>query len=82
MAALSASPKDLARPEYQEIKHSLSEMVRINREIRFAYIYLEKAGQLYFVVDSEPDTSKIILLPARNMPKLIRSIASPSSAAR
>jgi PAS domain S-box-containing protein len=44
--------------KYQIIKRALEEIVRVNPKARFAYIYTERNGKVYFVADSEPEDSK------------------------
>ncbi len=54
---LKADPSDLNRPEYKELKNSLLEIVQEDDWIRFAYIYHERNGKIYFLADSEsPDS--------------------------
>ena len=55
---LEASPQDLEKPQYQHIKNSLINLVRLNSDIRFVYIYTQRDGKLYFMADSEPIGSK------------------------
>jgi PAS domain S-box-containing protein len=44
--------------QYQVIKKALEEIVRVNPTARFAYIYTERNGKIYFIADSEPEDSK------------------------
>lgn len=55
---LKADPSDLERPEYQEIKDSLMHIAQKDSWIRFAYIYVERDGNIYFLADSEPADSE------------------------
>lgn len=52
IAALTGTEADLERPEYQEIKASLMAMNRNYDEIRYAYLYYLRNGQLVFHADS------------------------------
>ncbi len=55
---LEASPQDIEKIQYKHIKASLMEIVRVERKIRFVYLYTQKDEKLYFMVDSEPVDSK------------------------
>ncbi|NTW31673.1 MAG: PAS domain S-box protein [Bacteroidetes bacterium] len=54
---LEAKPADIKKPEYQIIKKNLIEIIRINNKAKFAYIYTERNGKIYFIADSEPVNS-------------------------
>jgi len=54
---LDFNQSDLEKPEYQHVKASLQEMIRVMKDVRFAYIYLEKEGKIYLVADSEDPAS-------------------------
>ena len=56
--ALEAKPGDIAKPQYLVIKNTLKSIIRVNSSARFAYIYGEQKGKLYFFADSEPEHSK------------------------
>lgn len=55
---LEASPDDVEKMQYKHIKASLMEVARVNKNIRFVYLYTQKDEKLYFMVDSEPVNSK------------------------
>jgi len=55
---LDVSPKDIENPMYESIKSILEKLVKVNKGIRFAYIYTQKEGKIYFIADSEPVDSK------------------------
>ena len=55
---LDARPGDIDKPEYQVIKNTLKSIIRVNTNARFAYIYKERDGKIYFIADSEPVDSK------------------------
>src|SRR5665647_2982163 len=46
---LDVSPKDIENPIYASIKSILEKLVKVNKGIRFAYIYTQKEGNLYFL---------------------------------
>lgn len=54
---LEVMPDDINKPEYQQIKESLESLTALNTNFRFAYIYTQKNGHLYFIADSEPENS-------------------------
>lgn len=45
---------DASSSRYLEIKDILSHIVRQAEDIRFAYIYVQKEGEIYILADSEP----------------------------
>ena len=55
---LSATPDDISKPQYLRLKETLKAIIRVNTKARFAYIYTEKNGKIYFLADSEPEDSK------------------------
>ncbi len=55
---LSGLPEDVGTEPYESIKNKLMEIVSINKEIKFAYFYTQKAGKIYFMADSEPTSSE------------------------
>ncbi|MEN6327967.1 MAG: HD domain-containing phosphohydrolase [Syntrophomonas sp.] len=55
---LQAVPQDVNKPQYQHIKSSLTKLVEVSQNIRNAYLYTEKNGKLYFLVDSEQPEAK------------------------
>ena len=57
VAALSGTMDDLEKPEYLTARNSLIRLVQSNDSIHFAYLYGERDGQLFFLLDSEPDDS-------------------------
>jgi PAS domain S-box-containing protein len=54
---LKANPEELAKNKYSQLKSKLRNVIQINQNARFAYLYLEHEGKLYFIVDSEPEDS-------------------------
>lgn len=58
VASLDLNESDLNKKVYQEIKYSLAEIVTGHEEIRFAYIFVQKDGRIYFAADSEPSESE------------------------
>lgn len=56
--ALEAKAEDINKPEYQKIKASLMAVIKVNPQAKFAYIYAERNDSIYFLADSEPETSE------------------------
>ena len=56
--SLDAKSSDFNKPQYKSLKKTLSSLTRINEHSRFAYIFSERNGVLYFMADSEPAESK------------------------
>ena len=52
------NPEYFEALQYEQIKYSLLNLVSINPKIRVAYIYVQRAGKLYLMSDSEPLDSK------------------------
>jgi len=57
LSMLRAESSDLQLSEYWDIKHSLEDLVAQKNEIRFAYIYIQRDGKIYMLVDSESPES-------------------------
>lgn len=55
---LEAKPDDIHKPQYQVLKNILKEIIRVNSNARFAYLYTELNGKIFFIADSEPEDSK------------------------
>jgi diguanylate cyclase (GGDEF)-like protein/PAS domain S-box-containing protein len=54
---LQVDESDLNRSEYLELKNNLMTVVRINQDLRFAYLYTLIDGEIKLMVDSEPSDS-------------------------
>lgn len=57
LSKLSADLSDLEKDEYKKIKAGLSNLVSLDARIRFAYLYVQKGDKIYFLADSEPESS-------------------------
>jgi len=55
--ALDANINDTNKTQYQVIKNILKEIIKINPDARFAYIYIERNGKIFFIADSEEENS-------------------------
>ena len=57
IAALSGGAEDLAKPEYNMTKLSLTRLVGSKNPIEFAYLMGEQDGKIVFLIDSESPES-------------------------
>lgn len=55
---LEGQASDIEKPEYREIKQKLTDVISVNPRARFAYIYILRNDKIYFIADSEPETSE------------------------
>ncbi len=58
ISKLNACPEDTNNSQYLDVKFHLREIVRVNKKIRFAYIWIERNEKIFFIADSEPETSE------------------------
>ena len=65
LCELDANPNDIEKPQYLLIKKTLKDIVSLNKNARFAYLYTQKGGKLYFVASSEPEYSKGYATPGQ-----------------
>lgn len=49
---------DTSKAEYSSLKKHLSSIVQNNPDAKFAYIYCERNGKIFFIADSEPINSQ------------------------
>lgn len=56
--SLESSSDIIQEPAYSHTKASLEELVKINKDVRFAYFLGKRNDKLYFIVDSEKEGSK------------------------
>lgn len=54
---LEQDPEALKDNSYPVLKNALQKVIKVNPKARFAYLYVERNGKLYFLVDSEPESS-------------------------
>lgn len=54
---LGKQTEDFSKNNYPQLKIALQRAIQINKNARVAYLYLERNNKLYFVADSEPETS-------------------------
>jgi PAS domain S-box-containing protein len=55
---LHAMPTDVGTVAYESIKNRLINLRTIDKNIRFAYIWIQRGEKIYFLADSELSTSK------------------------
>jgi two-component system sensor histidine kinase/response regulator len=56
--SLDAKAEDLEKPGYKLLKTALMSVIRVNPQAKFAYLYTQKNDTIYFMADSEPETSE------------------------
>ncbi|MFZ4457250.1 MAG: PAS domain S-box protein [Bacteroidales bacterium] len=54
---LNAQPSDTAKHVYKSLKSVLKNFISVNKDARFAYLYLLRDNKIFFMVDSEPTNS-------------------------
>ncbi len=69
IAKLDAHISDVDKPEYNEIKNSLSEFNKQNSSVAFAYLLAEREGKLFFLADSDPGSSGNSFSPGKEYNK-------------
>lgn len=74
---LNAAQEDVGTIAYESVKKRLIEWVKSNGEIRFAYIYTQKEDKLFFMVDSEPATSKDCSPPGQEYTEADQAYSKP-----
>ncbi len=74
---LDISPKDINKQEYQILKNTLKSIISSNPKARFAYIYVQKNNNLYFMADSEPANSKDYSPPGQQYTEAEKSYYKP-----
>jgi PAS domain S-box-containing protein len=67
MSKLNVDSTDLEKPEYLYLKTSLMSIAKVDKDIRFAYIYVKKGDKLYFAADSESPASKDYSPPGQEL---------------
>ena len=58
LKSLDLNISDLKKIEYVELKEGLQHIRAAHKDIRFAYIIMQRDGKTYFAADSEPTYSK------------------------
>ena len=54
---LNAQASDTAKHGYRSLKSVLKNFISVNKDARFAYLYLLRDDKIFFMVDSEPTNS-------------------------
>ena len=54
---LPDNPEELKTLNFSQLKNILRQVIAINDKARFAYLYVERNNKLYFLVDSESESS-------------------------
>lgn len=63
ISKLNINESDLELLKYKEIKNSLMNLVKLNNEFQFAYIFTKRNDKIYFLADSEPSDSEFYSPP-------------------
>ncbi|MHB1455203.1 MAG: hybrid sensor histidine kinase/response regulator [Saccharofermentanales bacterium] len=58
LRTLKGLPEEEGTIAYESVKRRMIAIVSINEEVSFAYLYTERDGRIYFMVDSEPSGSE------------------------
>jgi hypothetical protein len=58
LKSLKTNEEDIENPDYKEIKAKLMNVIRVNPQAKFAYLYIQRNDTIYFAADSEPETSE------------------------
>ena len=54
---LGPQPEGLKKNNFQHLKNTLQNVIRVTANAKFAYLYIERNEKLYFIADSEPENS-------------------------
>jgi len=54
---LPERPEALNKDDYRQLKSILQNIIQSTDNARFAYLYVERNNKLYFLIDSEPESS-------------------------
>lgn len=79
IALLTASPKDTLSQAYLELKASFQDIIKENNNARFAYLYIERNGKYYFLLDSEPSGSPDYSPPGQEFTEVSETDKRPFS---
>jgi PAS domain S-box-containing protein len=74
---LRAVPEDVGTVAYESIKKRLASLLTVDASIRFAYIYTQRNGKIYFMADSEPVGSKDYSPPGQEFTEASEEIKRP-----
>ncbi len=56
--SLNANSEDNQKPQYQALRKFLKDIITVNTQAKFAYLYTERDGKIFFRADSEPEDSE------------------------
>jgi PAS domain S-box-containing protein len=65
LTQLRAIPEDAGTAAYNSIKLRLSKLLEKYKDVSFAYLFAEREGRIYFMVDSEPEGSEDMSPPGQ-----------------
>ena len=58
LAGLDINSSDIGKPQYKALKNTLKAIIQVNQDAKFAYLFAERNGKIYFMADSEQEGSK------------------------
>jgi PAS domain S-box-containing protein len=67
LVLLEGSPADIRKPEYVQLKDSLTQLIRVAPEVRLAYLFTGRKGRVIALVDSRADDDPLRFGPGREM---------------
>ncbi len=77
VSKLAGDASDIGLTEYIETKNSLTKLVELNNNVRFAYLYTQRNGKIFLLVDSEPTGSGDYSPPGQEYTEATQDIFAP-----
>jgi diguanylate cyclase (GGDEF)-like protein/PAS domain S-box-containing protein len=74
---LKAHPSDVGKSEYQQLKDSLIRLKQRDQHIRYAYLYTQRNGKRFFMVDSEMPGSDDYSAPGQEYTNIVKNGEHP-----
>ncbi|MFZ4546873.1 MAG: PAS domain-containing sensor histidine kinase, partial [Bacteroidales bacterium] len=74
---LEALLSDTNKQEYKDLKALFLDIIKKNTNARFAYLYVNRNGKCYFLLDSEPSTSADCSPPGQYFSEAADAIKQP-----
>jgi len=77
ISQLSADPGDTIKPAYSELKTIFQKIISENKKARFTYLYVQRNGKYYFLLDSEPANSPDYSPPGQEYTEISEAFKIP-----
>lgn len=77
LQTLETTSEDIYKPHYVQLKNKLKAIKIANPEARFAYLYTEKNGKVFFIADSEPEESEDYSPPGQELTEAVAQDIQP-----